>query len=272
MNSLRTAITKLSNEKFKIPRIRIYRYVTLCRSKSVPLINYTPVDVRIFFPIPESKIERKHYAVSPLTYNTKQTFAPRLDFKEIRRRFRTEDYVARQTCLEWIHGRGKYRNLDTPVCILIYSVPGFRDFSFLERRGEARRATIYTRLSGWANKVPYIGYDGGRCREHNGSRRSPPPLVGFLRKLTILFRERVERRLYEKRSSPLDISIVRERERDPSTKSFLEISRDYIYRELNLYLSDNKNEFTCLLICQHGYTFARDIWNGNMVVVVGRGR
>lgn len=28
---------------------------------------------------------------------------------------------------------------------------------------------IYTRLSGWANKVPYIGYDGGRCREHNGS-------------------------------------------------------------------------------------------------------
>lgn len=74
MNSLRTitAITKLSNEKFKIPRIRIYRYVTLCRSKSVPLINYTPVDVRIFFPIPESKIERKHYAMSPLTYNTKR--------------------------------------------------------------------------------------------------------------------------------------------------------------------------------------------------------
>lgn len=72
MNSLRTAITKLSNEKFKIPRIRIYRYVTSCRSKSVPLINYTPVDVRIFFPIPESKIERKHYAMSPLTYNTKR--------------------------------------------------------------------------------------------------------------------------------------------------------------------------------------------------------
>lgn len=42
---------------------------------------------------------------------------------------------------------------------------------------EARRATIYTRLSGWANKVPYIGYDGGRCREHNALPRSPflPP-------------------------------------------------------------------------------------------------
>lgn len=87
--------------------------------------------------LPESKIERKHHIASPLTdiHNT----ISQLDFKEIPRRFRTEDYVARQTCLEWIHGRGKYRNLDTPVCILIYSVPGFRDFSFLpatlSRRG-----------------------------------------------------------------------------------------------------------------------------------------
>lgn len=109
---------------------------------------------------------------------------------------------------------------------------------------EARRATIYTRLSGWANKVPYIGYDGGRCREHNGSRSPPPPLVGFLRKLTILFRER---RLYEKRSSPLDISIGSEREREIPAKS-----RDYIYRELNLYLSDNNTGMN-LLACQRGY-------------------
>lgn len=77
-------------------------------------------------------------------YETIPPFAPssRLDFKEIPRRFRTEDYVARQTCLEWIHGRGKYRNLDisTPVCILIYSDARISRFllTLSSRRGVQR--------------------------------------------------------------------------------------------------------------------------------------
>lgn len=103
-------------------------------------------------------------------------------------------------------------------CILIYSVHSSDFVFFLAVRSQAtvvHRRASYTRLSGWANKVSYFGYGGGRCREHNGttlySLLSAPSLfipfpllwptlslsTRLLRKLTILFREQVERRLYE---------------------------------------------------------------------------
>lgn len=153
---------------------RIERVVSH-QSKSLLFINYPHRRV--------SKIERNRYMyiyrVSTCKYTKRSHHLlrrPKLDFKEIPRRFRTEDYVARQTCLEWIHGRGKYRNLDI-YAGLYFDLFGSRDFSLRSRRGEAacNDIYIYTRLSGWANKVPYIGYDGGRCREHNAFPRSPLP-------------------------------------------------------------------------------------------------
>ena len=149
------------------------------------MINYTHGPPNI---LPESKIERKHYLVSPLTDIQRSHRSPQLDFKEIPRRFRTEDYVARQTCLEWIHGRGKYRNLDTPVCILIYSVPGFRDFSF-SSRGVQRYIYIY--IQGCqVGQTKYRISDTmvADAASITAPFSPPPPLVGFLRKLTVLFR------------------------------------------------------------------------------------
>lgn len=119
---------------------RIERVVSH-QSKSLLFINYPHRRV--------SKIERNRYMyiyrVSTCKYTKRSHHLlrrPKLDFKEIPRRFRTEDYVARQTCLEWIHGRGKYRNLDI-YAGLYFDLFGSRDFSLRSRRGEAACNDIY---------------------------------------------------------------------------------------------------------------------------------
>lgn len=124
---------------------RIERVVSH-QSKSLLFINYPHRRV--------SKIERNCYMyiyrVSTCKYTKRSHHLlrrPKLDFKEIPRRFRTEDYVARQTCLEWIHGRGKYRNLDI-YAGLYFDLFGSRDFSLRSRRGEAACNDIYIYIQG----------------------------------------------------------------------------------------------------------------------------
>lgn len=80
--------------------------------------------------------------------------------------------------------------------------------------GPVYRRLAYTSLSGRANKVSYIGYGGGRCREHNTDSpvtTAPCAPVFFVNSRSYFANQEKHRRLYEKRSSLSGISIGRER-------------------------------------------------------------